>query len=291
MGTVPPPPELPPERPPSALPAEEDAVEQHVAGAGETAAPEAASTDEQSAARRPRRGRLPLLLASAALLGIVAGVATGYTVQAARKPTALPPLSQHTVKYPKKRLSADEVTPVGVKHDHRAKTDGDLRKLLVPKPKGAGKVDLFLVGDGWVSLAAYAQQYQKPDRMFRSLSEEHVRRIASRSWRQHGLDVSVQLIQFRDHSIRHAAQFAIGQQVYMHRDDFAGYEGKDLPGSGAGRYWGDHTADRHPGYLPMYTARAVARRGNLVMDVHIYDIHPISEKTIRTVAEKQLERL
>lgn len=289
MGTVPPPPELPPETPPPGLPAEEHAVEQHVAG--QRAPAEAAPDQEPGTTRRPRHGRLPLLLASAALLGIVAGVATGYTVQAARRPTALPALSQHTLTYPKKRLSADEVTPVGAEHDHAAKTNGDLRKLLLPKPKGAGKAAVSLGNDGWVSFAVYAQQYREPDRMFRSLSGDHVRRIAARSWRLHGHDVSVNLIQFRDFGIRHAAQFAIGQQVYMHEDDFAGYEGKDLAGSGSGRYWGDRTAQRKPGYLPLYTARAIARRGNVVMDVHIYDTHPISEKTIRTVAEKQLERL
>lgn len=269
MGTVPPPPELPPEAPP----------------AEETPAEPVAETPP-----RPRRGRLPMLLASAALLGVVAGVATGYTVQAARKPTALPPLSQHTLKYPKKHVPTDEVTPVAAKHDHGAKTNGDLRKLLLPKPKGAGKADLIFASDGWVTITDYARHYEKPDRMFRNLSNG-ARRVASRSWRQHGQDVSVDLIQFRDYNIRHAADFAMGQQGYMDEDDFAGYDGKALDGSGNGRYWGDHTANRKPGYLPAYAARAVAYRGNVVMDIHIYDTEPISEKAIRTLAEKQLERL
>ena len=47
--------------------------------------------------RPRRRGRTTLLIACAALLGAVAGVCTGYVVQADREPTALPPLSLTTV--------------------------------------------------------------------------------------------------------------------------------------------------------------------------------------------------
>ncbi len=288
MGTVPPPPELPPEQPPAEEPAAEAAAEEHVS---EEAVPEEAAPEEQPSPARPRRGRLPVLLAAAALLGVVTGVATGYTVQTGRKPTALPPLSQHTLKYPKKRLSADEVTPIATAHDHGAKTGGDLRKVLLPKPKGAEKADpVFGTSDGWVSVADYARQYQKPDRMFRTLSTD-VRRIASRSWQQKGVGVTIDLLQFKDFEIRQAANFTTGQQSYMHADEFAGYEGKDLPGSGNGRYWGARTGYRKPGYLPEYEARALAYRGDVVMDVHVYDTHPISEKTVRTLAEKQLERL
>jgi hypothetical protein len=256
----------------------------------EAAVEQTASEEQPSPAPRPRRGRLPLLLASAALLGIVAGVATGYTIQAGRKPTALPPLSQHTLKYPKKRLSADEVTPVGAQHDHGAKTNGDLRKLLLPKPKGADKADVTIDVDGWVSFTEYAAEYQKPDRMFRTLATG-VRRIAERSYKQHGVNVYVDLIQFKDFGIRHAANFTTGQQSYMDSDEFAGYGGKDLAGSGNGRYWGDSTGHQLPGYVRAYAARALAYRGNVVMDIHVYDTHPISEKTIRALAEKQLERL
>ncbi|WP_241027683.1 hypothetical protein [Streptomyces verrucosisporus] len=56
----------------------------------------------------PRRGRTALLLACAALLGTVGGLAGGYTVQADRAPTPLPPLSQAELSYPKKPLPEDE---------------------------------------------------------------------------------------------------------------------------------------------------------------------------------------
>jgi hypothetical protein len=303
MGTVPPPPEQqPPETVVPAQPATEElaAEENGTPGAAadattreappvEEATPDASDAPPEPAGRR--RGRLPLLLASAALLGIVAGVATGYTVQADRKPTALPPLSQHTLAYPKKRLSADEVTPLPAKYDHRVKTDGDLRKLLLPKPKGAQKADLLHPQGGWLSIADYAQHFMSPGEMFRTLSTEDVRRIASRSWQLHGRDVSVDLVQFQDFGQREADSFTDDQQRYMPGDEWAGYRGKALPGSGNGRYWGGRKADREPGYLPEYTARALAYRGDIVMDIQIYDTHPISEKIIRALAEKQLECL
>lgn len=271
MGTVPPPPELPPEAPPA-----EEAPAEPVA----------------ETPPRPRRGRLPMLLASAALLGVVAGVATGYTVQAARKPTALPPLSQHTLKYPKKRLSADDVQPLAAKHDHRVKTDGDLRELLVPKPKGTQTSKTFGSQDGWVPLIRYARGYESPDGVFTSLARKNFRRAARRAWQGDGnREVIVDLVQFRDQSTRDSNDWVIGQRSYMSDDAEAGNEGSPLEGSGNGRYWVYDQPHRKPGYLPLYAARALAERGDIVMDINILDTKPISEKTIRTLAEKQLERL
>lgn len=272
MGTVPPPPELPPEA---------------------TTAEEASAEPVVETPPRPRRGRLPMLLASAALLGVVAGVATGYTVQTARKPTALAPLSQHTLKYPKKHLPADKAQPLPAKDDNRVATDGDLRELLLPKPKGKQDSSVFSDEDGWVPLVDYVRDYDAPDYMFRELgSTDGVRRIARRAWSGAGnRDVLVELVQFRDLSSRGSDEFLTGQQSYMSDDAHAGNEGSPLKGSGNGRYWVFDEPRRKAGYLPQYSARALAEHGDIVLDIHVFDTKPISEKAIRALAEKQLERL
>ncbi|MGJ3560129.1 hypothetical protein ACR6C2_22135 [Streptomyces sp. INA 01156] len=91
------------------------------------------------AAARPRprpRGRTTLLIAAAAVLGVVAGTCTGYLVQAGREPTALPSLSQPVLTQ-KKQKEGQEPAPLSAAQDRRVKTDGDLRKLLLKKPRGA----------------------------------------------------------------------------------------------------------------------------------------------------------
>ncbi|MFF6806222.1 hypothetical protein [Streptomyces sp. NPDC012616] len=109
-------------------------------------------------APEPRpRGRTTLMIAGAALLGVAAGTCTGYVIQAGRAPTALPPLSQPVVG------QADgEAEPLSAAQDRRVKTDGDLRKLLITRPKRA-KDSRFPVGrDGWADLASYAGEYKSP---------------------------------------------------------------------------------------------------------------------------------
>ncbi|MDT0378575.1 hypothetical protein RM572_07255 [Streptomyces sp. DSM 42041] len=249
-----------------------------------------ADAPEEPAPRRPR-GRTTLLLAAAALLGVVAGVATGYTVQAERPPTPLPPLSQAQLSYPDKHVPADEWEPVPAKHDRRVRTDGDLRKLLVKKPKGAREFSFLPITDGWVTPADYARGFEQPGSMFDSLLEMNVRRIAATEW-EHGDQVtSVVLVQFHDQSARSAPGHAWSQGSYMVGDDYAGNGGHPIEGSDDGRYWVYDTPFREPGYLPVYGARALACRGDIVLDIHITDTGPIGSDEIRDIAERQLERL
>ncbi|MEV1020528.1 hypothetical protein [Streptomyces sp. NPDC050264] len=232
-----------------------------------------------------RRGRTTLLIACAAVLGVVAGVCTGYVVQAGRAPDPLPPLAQQNLSQAKGG-TAVEALPAA--RDHRVTTDGDLRKLLVPRPAGAQKADS---AQGWMDQYGYANHYQEPDEMFVDLSDASFRRAALIAWEKGQSAGEAHLIQFRDAEKLGSREFLSGQQSYMRLDDWAGNDGEPIPGSSMGRvYVFDHPQTK-AGYLPLYQARALAARGDIVMDVWLYDTRPISKKTAMDLAKRQLERL
>jgi hypothetical protein len=240
--------------------------------------------------RRPRRATA-LIFASAALLGVVAGVATGYTIQAKRPPTPLPPLSQASLSYPEKYLPEGEHEPG--EHDRALKTDGDLRKLLVKKPKGARALEgADLSPDGWVSLISYTRGYDHPGGMFTEFTSGNIRRIAGTEWHvgEHRT-VVVRLIQYYDTGRMEARYHAEGQQGYISGAKYAASDGRSLKGSGNGKYWVDRAPTREPGYRPLYRNRAIAWRGDIVMSVDVYDHTPVSATDIRELAEKQWGRL
>ncbi|PVE06641.1 hypothetical protein [Streptomyces scopuliridis] len=244
--------------------------------------------------RRRRRGRTTLLIAAAAVLGIVAGTATGYAVQADREPTPLPLLAQPGVTYPAKSLpKGEEAEPLSAKQDTRVRTDGDLRKLLVGKPSGAEEAFPDWLSDGWMSLDMFAGDFQEPDSVFEDMLKGDFRRAAGASWTQgENRTVNIYLVQFRASYTMGAANHAEGQQSYMPDDDefSAGNSGDPIKGSGNGRYY-LYEPERKAGYLPFYRARAIAYRGDVMVDINMFDAKPISKKDIRTLAERQLERL
>ncbi|MDG9702978.1 hypothetical protein [Streptomyces sp. DH37] len=256
-------------------------------------APPPPSPAAPETSRPRRRGRTALLPACAALLGAVGGLAGGYTVQADRAPTPLPPLSQAELSYPKEPLpEGEEPEPLTAEEDRRVRTDGDLRKLLLDRPKGAREPEPSPDVDGWLSLPAYAREFDNPGYMFTYLTGEDLRRVASTGWqRGEYRTVSVSLVQFRDEKRRSALEHAEDQQEYMPYDQHAGNDGTALKGSGNGRYYVFDEPDREPGFLPVYAARAIAQRGDIMMDIWIYDIEPIAGRDIRSLAERQLERL
>lgn len=253
---------------------------------GPPTVPEPAAGEPQ---RRPR-GRTPLIIASAALLGIVAGVATGYTVQAERPPTPLPPLSQAALSYPDEHLPAGKHQPGP--HDRALKTDGDLRKLLIEKPKGARTPLADPSPDGWVPLSTYVREYEHPDAVFRDFASWDIRRVAGADWETGRYrEVSIRLVQFHDHLEANARVHAAGQQTYMSGEEYAGANGHPLRGPGDGLYWVDEAPRRTPGYLPAYDNRAIASRGDIMMDIQVYDVRPVDEEDIRELAERQWGRL
>ncbi|MBB1257594.1 hypothetical protein H3147_01940 [Streptomyces sp. OF8] len=231
------------------------------------------------------------MIAAAALLGVVGGVATGYTVQAERPPTPLPPLSQPDLAYPKKRLPADQTPePLSAAEDRRVKTDGDLRKLLLPVPKGARENHKF-TKDNWLSIGTYSERFSTPADTFRAFGWSGLRRVAHRAWDEGDRTYIINLVQFRDAQELGAKRHMEEQQNSMLRDGMAQNVGSLLEGTEWGRYYVFDKPVRRPGYPPMYATRAIAHRGDVTMDIFAYDTRPMSKKDIRTIAERQVGML
>ncbi|MFJ4872550.1 hypothetical protein [Streptomyces sp. NPDC088757] len=243
------------------------------------------------AARPRRRGLRTLgLLAVATVIGLVGGTAVGYGIQAQREPTALPPLNQPGLVQPKPLPKGQEAKPLPASEDLRAKAQGDLRKLLVPKPAGARK-DEYAENDGWMNVSEFASVFDHPDRALDDQLDLGVRRIAATSWATGGHKrTEVRLVQYRSTDTLGAREFVEDQQAYMPDEDFARSEGRELKGSSNGRYY-VFPVDREAGYMDMYEARAYFYRGDVAVEIFIVDTEEISENDIRSLAERQLGRL
>ncbi|MFI6356468.1 hypothetical protein ACIBJF_28260 [Streptomyces sp. NPDC050743] len=231
---------------------------------------------------RPRRGRTAALVAGAAALGVVAGVCTGYVVQAGRPPTKLPSLSQPVV-----RQAKGTVEPLSAAHDRRVKTDGDLRKLLLKRPKGARDAG---GAEGWIDLADYASSFDKPGWVFEQELEREFRRAAQTGWRIGDThDVEIQLTQYHQVSRAAAAQDVEDQRYWAEREPNTG--SSPIPGTGDGMVFVHRTPERKSGYLPQYTAEAVVSRGDIYMDIWISDTKPVPESEIMELAKRQVAKL
>lgn len=228
------------------------------------------------------------------VLGIAAGTAVGYGVQAGRAPTPLTALSQPGLAYPAKALPAGQVPePLPASQDRRVRTDGDLRKLLVSRPAGwSDDKDMTFLSDGWMPLEDYALDFESEDYMYGNLLEAGIRRVAAAAWTKGEYrTANVWLVQFRSGTRNGAADHAEDQRSYMPQSEHgAGNDGDVLKGSGNGRYY-LFAPERKAGYMPSYRARAVFHRGDVMVDINMFDTSPISKKDIRTLAERQLERL
>lgn len=253
-------------------------------------APDRAPVPVSGATVRPprRTGRTVALIAVAAVLGIVGGTAVGYGVQAQREPTALPALNQPDLVYPAKPLpKGQEPEPLSAARDRGLRTEGDLRKLLLASPAGAKRTE-WTPADGWLSVMAYAEDFEQPSDAFEYLVRNEVRRIASTSWRTGRYKTTqINLVQFRDDSGLSAAEHADGQRRFRTED--SGY-GQPIKGSAEGRTY-LLPVDRKAGYLDFYEARAVFHRGDVMVEIFVSDTKKISQKEITSLAERQLERL
>ncbi|MDR6974567.1 hypothetical protein J2X68_001245 [Streptomyces sp. 3330] len=262
------------------------------AGAAGAEAADVADVADVAAAPLPRprprrRGRTTAMIAGAAVLGVVAGACAGFLVQADREPTALPPLSQPVIAQGK-----GEVEPLSAAQDRRVKTDGDLRKLLITRPKGA-KDSLFPLGtDGWVDLATYADRYEKPGATFDNLVEDEFRRAAETSWRVgETYNVQIELVQFRQLSSAAAADWADNGHYWAEDEDDTRSWPVPGTGEGNGTAYVHDTPDRKPGYLPLYTAEAHAWRGDIYVEIFVSDSKPISKAKIMDLAQRQVGKL
>lgn len=250
-------------------------------------APEAVPEPERPVAPRPRRrGRTALLIAGAALLGVIAGTCTGYVVQADREPTKLPSLSQPALRQAKGEVPE----PLSAAQDRRVRTDGDLRRLLLKKPGGAKGATWLNVDDGWMDLAAYADSYQKPDEVFGELIGDEFRRAAVTGWKAAGdTTVEIRLIQYRQEEAVAAAGRAENNQYWAEDEDDT--DSWPVPGTGNGMVYVHNKPEAEAGYVPMYSAEAFAWRGDIAVEIWIHDSRPIAKKKIMDLAKRQMERL
>lgn len=254
---------------------------------GELAAPDPVADPAPALAPRRRRGRTTLLIAGAAVLGVLAGTITGYTVQYHRAPTPLQPLAQQNVAVPKPVAPNDVASRRSINANRWDKADEDLVKKLVEAPGGAK--------DGYSRYQSpdefAADYYERPTLGFSSLASG-VRRIATAGWQQGEHDyVEIRLLQFHDQS--DAQRYQQGQSGHQSDERHAGNDGFALPGvpEDHGRAWVSGLKSK-PGYHPLRTARAIIRRGDIVMDVEITNRRgDVSEREITDLAKRQLERL
>ncbi|MEU6068975.1 hypothetical protein ABZ864_32135 [Streptomyces sp. NPDC047082] len=233
-----------------------------------------------------RRGRTALLIAGAAALGLVAGTCAGYLVQADRAPTKLPSLSQPALAQAK----GNGPQPLSAAQDHKAMTDGDLRELLLKRPGNARKA-LYTVGnDGWMSLADYADTFKKPQHAFGNLIGEEFRRTAVTNWREGSTyNVEIRLIQYRQEEKLAAHDAA--DDAYYWAEQQGDADSWPVPGTGDGMAYVHHKPEREAGYVDVYEAEAHAWRGDIAMEVWVFDTKPIPKKKIVDLAKRQMERL
>ncbi|MGQ4381887.1 hypothetical protein [Streptomyces sp. SAS_270] len=238
------------------------------------------------APRVRRRGRTTLLIATAAVLGLVAGTCAGYLVQADREPTELPYLSQPVVKQAK----GDGPEPLSAAQDRKVKVDGDLRRLLVKRPKGT-QASKYLTGkDGWMDVADYSESFKKPDVGFKNLVQDEFRRAAVTGWQRGSTySVEIRLVQYRQEEGIGASDEFDNSLFWAEKD--SGTDSWSIPGTGDGMAYVHADPDTRPGYLPLYEAEAHAYRGDIAMEIWVYDSKPIPKKTIMDLAERQMGRL
>ncbi len=174
-------------------------------------------TERHRFAHQQTRGRTALIIAAAALLGISGGTAVGYGIQSQRPPTPLPALSQPGLAYPAKPLAADKApAPLPASEDRRVRTDGDLRKLLLERPKGAeASPDYPREGGEWMPYAEYARYFKDGEGMFRYFTESGLRRVAATEWVQKDRYTHLALVQFRPGLDSYAPDHLANQLSYM----------------------------------------------------------------------------
>ncbi|MFE6594314.1 hypothetical protein [Streptomyces sp. NPDC057781] len=242
----------------------------------------------EGAGRRRRRGRTALLITAAAGLGLVAGTCAGVLVQADREPTKLPPLSQATLA----RSAGKAPEPLPADQDRRVRTDGDLRELLLKKPRGAREAEWLESVDGWMDLATYTGTFGRPDEQFSQYILDEFRRAAVTGW-DVGDDYSVEirLIQFRQEEVMSADEASDNGR---HWAGWAREEDTDrwgIPGTGDGEAFVHNRPEAEPGSAPVYKAEAHAWRGDIQMEVWVTGTKRIDKKLIMDLAERQMERL
>jgi hypothetical protein len=156
----------------------------------------------------------------------------------------------------------------------------------VPTPKGDEEQER-----DWMSLADYAESFKGPDAIFPQLALDGFQRAATADWTdRHDMYYQVTLVQFRDQTANDAQQFFDAQQSIDDSVPEAGTS-HDLTDVLNGTVWGSGKAEDDSGYVPAYSGRGIARKGNVYVEVFVDALHPVKSGTVRSLLEKQLERL
>ncbi|MFF5705992.1 hypothetical protein ACFY7H_26460 [Streptomyces sp. NPDC012794] len=230
-----------------------------------------------------RRGRTWPLLAAALALGAAVGTVTGYAVQYHRPPTPLPPLAQQKLDSPKPLAPDDATTAKTINANRWHKTDDDLAAMLLPAPDGTK-----LLRSGYEGLDVFvAGFFQEPGGALADLAERKIRRVASAVWSDGHVVAEVRLLQFHDRA--GADEYQADHASYMANAEYAGNQGVAIPGTapGLGHVWVHSEPQGN-----VRIARALARKGDIVLDISYHDDRRrIAESDLIDLAKRQLERL
>ncbi|MFI6155054.1 hypothetical protein ACIBCA_20435 [Kitasatospora sp. NPDC051170] len=223
--------------------------------------------------RPPRRPRPVLLSVYGLALGVLAGAAVGYAVQAQRPPTPLPPLQVARPAYPQQSVDASAFAAT---QPRPPAVEGDLTKLLVKPPTGSAPWGELPDQPSWVSAGDIAQHHGDAARQFKALLGSGFRRAAEVDWTKDEIRYRVLLTQYApEHS--DAATVPSGQPF---APDIEGtYRVFDEPD-----HWAESTEQ-------FYYARAGARRGALVMEIEVFSPRPVDPESVKSLAKQQWERL
>jgi len=237
--------------------------------------------------RMSRRRRTTLLVAVAAVLGVLAGVGTGFGIQYDREPTPLPPLAETMPVQPKG--AGPDVPALPASQDRAAVFDGNLLDLLVPIPKGGEDSERI-----WVSLSEYADGFDEPAGAFQEFVDNEFRRSVRADWStSNGTYVEVQMTQFRDEDVSYSSGLfgswmssidsIDNKEIY---GDFA-----TIPGTTYGFTWPSSGPLVEDGYEPEYDGRGLAQVGNILIELWVDSPDPVTNSAVQTVMNEQLERL
>lgn len=234
--------------------------------------------------RPMRRRTLTLVVAAAAVLGVLAGAGAGYKVQHDRPPTPLPPLIAAAPTQPPG--AGPDLPAPKLADDRNAVYEGNLLTLLLPTPKGAKQRDR-----GWLSVADMADLFDEPDHEFSELMENGFRRAVSAHWdsgpKNDSVYTEVTLTQFRDETTSYTAEVLSGTD---YPDGVHQSYGTPIPGTMDGTVM-PSGLPYEEGSLKVYVGQAFARVGDIFVEVYVSGLHPVSRKAVQSVITNQLERL
>lgn len=248
--------------------------------------------------RTPEGGRFPrtaVLTGIAAALGIAAGIGAGHLVPAGRATPAAHAADTGANSGANSGTSAEADTEADTEGNAEtgsqtgSKAGGDLRELLLPRPADAQDALFNTETDGWLTLPEYAELYKQPTGAFTRLLAEEFRRAAVADWREGTYSVEIRLVQYRQEHSQGARESAATARIWS--EDEAGTTSERLPDTADGRAYTHSEPVQESGAVPVYSAEAFAWRGDVAMEIWVYDSEPIPINKITDLANRQMRRL